>query len=160
VEKKTIMKHWGFRRDTFKASFLQLLPFAVLCVVQFFVYGWIQKSFIIHWHIIPTLLLYPLWGFVQQFLIVALLAGNLIEIKEFSKSRWRIILITTTVFSIVHYPSLMLMAGTFILALVYTPSYLKYRNVWTLGLFHGWLACFFYFFVLGRDAWEEVLNTL
>jgi hypothetical protein len=115
---------------------------------------------IFNWHILPTLLLYPLWGFIQQFLIVGLVAGNLSDVDKFRRHRLWIIVVTAIIFSVVHYPSVMLMAGTFVLALVYVPSYLQHRNIWTLGLFHGWLACFFYFFVLGRDAWGEVFNTL
>jgi len=40
------------------------------------------------------------------------------------------------------------------------PLFLKYRNLWALGLFHGWLAAVFYFLALGRDPWLELIGTI
>jgi uncharacterized protein len=97
---------------------------------------------------------------IQQFLIVSLISGNLRDLKNMHLPVAIIIIITSIIFSSVHYPSLLLMAATFVLALLYTPAYLRHKNLWALGLYHGWLACFFYFFVLGRDAWLEVIKTI
>jgi len=35
------------------------------------------------------------------------------------------------------------------------PLYFRYRNLWPLGVLHGWLGAFFYLWVLGRDMWVE-----
>jgi uncharacterized protein len=46
------------------------------------------------------------------------------------------------------------------MALIYTMLYIKFRNLWVLGIFHGWLGCFFYFFVLHRDSWLEFIAAI
>ena len=50
------------------------------------------------------------------------------------------------------------MIGTFILALLYTTVYLRERNLFALGLFHGWLGALFYYTVVGRDPYMEVFR--
>jgi membrane protease YdiL (CAAX protease family) len=106
------------------------------------------------------LLLYPVWGVIQQFLIVGLVAGNLSDYGGSPLGRAGIVFVTAVLFSAVHFPVLLLVAGTFLLATVYTVVYLQTRNLWVLGLYHGWLGGFFYFFVLGRDPWKEVFAAV
>jgi membrane protease YdiL (CAAX protease family) len=55
-------------------------------------------------------------------------------------------------------PEIPLMLTTFGLGLVYIPLYLRYRNLWPLGLYHGWLGTLFYLWVLGRDPWVETFG--
>jgi hypothetical protein len=50
------------------------------------------------------------------------------------------------------------MLATFGLGLVYIPLYLRYRNLWPLGFYHGWLGTLFYLWVLGRDPWVETFG--
>lgn len=78
---KDILKYWGFSKSGFRDTFRTLLPLAVLSIVGFVIYGMRQDVLVFNWHIIPTLLLYPLWGIVQQFLIVSLIAGNLKDLQ-------------------------------------------------------------------------------
>ena len=111
-------------------------------------------------HIIPILILYPLWGFIQQFLVVGLVAGNLKDLRSGKVPLVLIVLSASVLFSLVHYPYPLLMIATFFLALLYTFIYLRYRNLISLGLFHGWLGCFFMFYVLSRDPWREVFNSI
>ena len=67
-----------------------------------------------------------------------------------------IIFITATLFSIVHFPSKWLMIGTFLLALFYGYIYLKIKNIYAMGIFHGWLGAIFYYTVVNRDPFQEV----
>ncbi len=157
---KDVFRHWGFRVDTFGAYFRTLAPFAIPSIVAFAVYGVWADTITFNVNIIPVLILYPAWGVIQQFLVIGLIAGNLNDMQGWHMPRPVNALVTAFIFSIVHYPSWMLIVGTFVLALIYTPLYLRYRNIWAPGILHGWLACFFYYFVLGRDAWAEVVRTL
>ena len=50
------------------------------------------------------------------------------------------------------------MIGTFVLALLYSAVYLRERNLYALGLFHGWLGALFYYTVVGRDPFMEVFR--
>lgn len=155
---KHVLSQWGFRKKGFKPALKLILPVAVIVILLFLFYGIYKNQLIINWHILPILVLYPLWGTIQQFLIVGLISGNLKELNKLSPTI--IVIITSIVFSIVHYPSYLLMAATFLLAIFYTIIYLRFRNLWILGLFHGWLACIFYYFVLGRDPWLEMMETM
>lgn len=60
--------------------------------------------------------------------------------------------------AIAHYPFLLLIGATFLLALVYTTLYFRGRNLLALGIYHGWLATFFFYWVLGRDSWLEAFG--
>ncbi len=155
-----ILKYWGFTVHNFGKTLKLLLPFGGISLLAFFIIGHYLGSNILSWRIIPLLFLYPLWGIIQQFLVIALLAGNL---KDMQHNRWPdvlIILLTAFVFGIVHYPHLLLIAGTFVLAMSYAFVYMKHRNLYVLGIFHGWLGAFFYYVVLGRDAYLEVFGNL
>ena len=44
----------------------------------------------------------------------------------------------------------------FALALVLTPIYLRWGNLWPLGAVHGWLAIPTYFWIAGVDPWAVV----
>ena len=48
-----------------------------------------------------------------------------------------------------------LVVATFLLELAIVPLFLLYRNLWPLGLLHGWLGGLFYLWVEGRDLWVE-----
>jgi hypothetical protein len=58
----------------------------------------------------------------------------------------------------VHLPDFRLATATFVLGLALTPIYLKWRNLWPLGIYHGLLGVLFYFWVLERDPWIEVFG--
>ena len=155
---KHVLSQWGFRKEGFIPSLKLILPVAVIVVLLFLFYGIYKNQLIINWQILPILVLYPLWGTIQQFLIIGLISGNLKKLNNLSPTI--IVIVTSIVFSVVHYPSYLLMAATFLLAIFYTITYLRFRNLWILGLFHGWLGCFFYYFVLGRDPWLEMIGTM
>jgi len=153
---KNVLKDWGFRTDNFKMVFKKIAPFAFLSIIIFFAIGYIQNTLNITWYILPLLITYPIWGCIQQFLTIGLVAGNLKELETFKLSKALIILVTAIFFALVHYPSLWLMIGTFILGLFYGYMYLKERNVFVLGLFHGWLGALFYYTVLNQDPFKDV----
>ena len=155
-----ITEYWGYRRDNLNTVFLRLLPFGLLAILSFFAIGYWQGTLNLTWHIIPILLLYPLWGLIQQFLVMSLFAGNLKDSKRNNYSDKVIILLTAILFAVVHYPYNWLIAGTFVLALVYGYIFLKERNLYALGLFHGWLGGIFYYTVMTRDAWLVMMGSM
>lgn len=151
-----ILKNWGFSFHNFWDTLKIILPFGLISLLVFFILGYYLDSSVLNWHILPLLLLYPLWGTIQQFIIIGLVAGNLKDMQSPQFSNGLIVLLTASVFGIVHYPHYLLIAGTFVLAFVYTFVYFKQRNLYVLGIFHGWLGAFFYYLVLGRDPFVEV----
>lgn len=151
-----ILNHWGFQKNNFKESFKSLLPVSIVFIIFIIIYGLINSTALLNWHIVIIFLLYPVFGLLQQFMMIGLIAGNLIEIENIRFKKFQVIIITSLIFSLVHYPSFSLMIFTFFLELIFTSVYLKWRNLWSLGLFHGWIATFLLFYVLERDLWVEL----
>jgi len=156
----TILKYWGFRTDNFKSVLKIVLPFGLLAVISFIGLGFYQSTINITWHIIPILILYPLWGTIQQFLLIALTAGNLQDIKGQKLNKAMIIFLSALLFGVIHYPYVWLMMATFILAIFYGWIYLTKKNLYVLGLFHGWLGGIFYYTILIRDPFLEMFGKL
>jgi uncharacterized protein len=157
---KVILKYWGFRTDNFTLVVGKILPVGVLSLIAFFAIGFYQNTINITWHIIPILILYPIWGVIQQFLLIALMVGNLRDLKGKHLNKWAIILFSALLFSSIHYPFAWLMTGTFFLAIFYGFIYLREKNIYALGLFHGWLGGLFYYTVVGRDPFLEMFNKV
>ena len=155
-----ITKYWGFRTDNFKTVLKKVLPFGLLAVISFLAIGFYQNTINISWHIIPILILYPIWGVIQQFLLIALTAGNLQDLKDQKLNKGFIILLAAVLFGAIHYPYVWLMMATFILAIFYGWIYLKERNLYVLGLFHGWLGGIFYYTILERDPFLEMFGKI
>jgi len=158
--KTGILRYWGFRTDNFNIVSRKVLPFGIISVIVFFVIGYYQGTIIITWHIIPILIFYPIWGVIQQFLLIALIAGNLQDLKGQKLNNGIIILFSALLFASVHYPFIWLIIGTFVLAILYGIIYLIERNIYVLGLFHGWLGGLFYYTVLDRDPFLETFGKL
>jgi len=158
--KTGIIKYWGFRTDNFKTVLRKVLPFGLFSLIAFICIGLYQDTINITWHIIPILILYPIWGIIQQFLLIALTAGNMQDLKGQNLNKGIIILFSALLFASVHYPFVWLIIGTFILALFYGLIYLSERNIFVLGLFHGWLGGLFYYTVLDRDPFLEMFGKL
>ena len=153
-----ILKYWGFRKDNFTQVMRIVLPFGIIAIVVFFIVGFYLNTINLTWHIIPILILYPIWGTIQQFLVIGLVAANVKDLKNNKLPDTAIILLTAVLFGLLHYPFYWLMAGTFVLALFYGYVYLKARNVYVMGMFHGWLGALFFYTVVGRDPFEEVFG--
>lgn len=157
---KLIIAYWGFRTDNFKSVLRKVLPFGYASFVAFVSVGLYQNTLNITWHIIPILILYPIWGTIQQFLLIALTAGNVQDMSEHSFHKVSIILFSALLFASVHYPHTWLMIATFVLAVFYGIVYLRERNLYVLGIFHGWLGGLFYYTILNRDPFLETFGQL
>lgn len=153
-----ILHYWGFQIDNFGKVLKMVLPFGIISIFAFFLIGLYLDRVNITWNIIPILLLYPIWGTIQQFLVIGIVAGNLKDLKRRDFSDTLIIFVTALLFGVLHYPFYWLILGTFVLALFYGYVYLRARNVYVMGIFHGWLGGLFFYTVLGRDPFEEVFG--
>ena len=150
-----IARHWGFRTDNFVRVARMILPFAAIALIILVALGFYFGTIQFTWHILPILLLYPLWGIIQQFLLIGLTGGNLQELKV---NKAAAIMIAALLFGIIHYPFMWLALATFLLAIFYGMIYLKERNLYVLGIFHGWLGGIFYYTVLNRDPFVETFG--
>lgn len=154
----SVLIDWGLQKQNFRQSFLFILPFAITSMVCIVIYGFIVRSNFLNWHILPIFLLYPLWGLIQQFIILGLITNNLKMLNNPALSNFQVILITSLIFGLAHYPRPFLMVFTFIMQWMFTTAFLRWKNIWSLGLFHGWIATLLLFYVFGRDLWNELLS--
>ncbi len=150
---------WGFQTANLLSAFLWPTVIFVVGVSLMAWYGMAQNRVLWQEHILVLLLLYPLWGILQQFLVQGLGVANLLKI--FPTKGWMVALpVGVVLFSMVHYPDgWLLMVATGIMACFFIPCYLRDRNLWPLGLYHGWLGTFFYLWVMGKDPWLEVFGN-
>lgn len=149
---------WGFHRNHLKETFVFLSLPTIAAILSSVVYGMLTGRAIISWHILPILLLYPLWGIVQQFLMLGILYNNLSDMFGSRLNRYVLIIIVSLLFSAIHYPDLFLMILTFGMEIVFITVYLRWRNLWAIGIVHGWIATFALFFVQERDLWAELFR--
>ena len=157
---RQVLSYWGLTKTGFGTTFKELLPVVLVCIAIFILLGHQIGTNILNWNIVLILILYPIWGILQQFLVLGIFSKNLQNLNSAKLSNVVIVLLTSILFSIVHYPFPVLIAGTFLLAVIYTSLYLKGRNLIVLGIYHGWLAAFFFYTMMARDPWVEAFGNL
>jgi hypothetical protein len=153
-----VLRYWGFRKDNFVRSWTILLPFAIVSAILVFIYAGNNQVELMNPHIIPIFILYPLWGMVQQFIFLVIIALNMRQFRIFSKNRNRLYLVVSLLFSIIHFPYVPLMVYTFFMEIVFLIAYRKWRNMWAIGMAHGWSATLLLYYVLQRDLWQELFT--
>jgi hypothetical protein len=149
---------WGFHTKNLSSAFVWPTVIFVIGVGLMAWYGMVHGHVLWQGHILFLLLLYPLWGILQQFLVQALGVANLMALYP-EQGRVVALPVGVVMFSLVHVPDgLLLTAATGLMATLFIPCYLRDRNLWPLGLYHGWLGTFFYLWVLGKDPWISVFG--
>jgi hypothetical protein len=156
---RTALRDWGFRTDNLAGPALASTVVFALGALAFAAYAHRHGTLRFPAHTLLLLLIYPVYGVVQQFLALAVVVGNLERIPALG--RWRVltVLAGATLFGAAHAFDVRLVAATFVLGLVVIPLYLWRRNLWAYGVLHGWLGALFWLWVLGRDPWVENLRS-
>jgi hypothetical protein len=151
-----VLREWGFRKENIAPA--AAASVAVLVVVGGAMFAlrlhrnplWLPRNFWV------TLALYPLWGIVQQFLMNGIIARNLARRVPAAAT----VFLTAALFAVAHAPDGALMGLTFVAACIWVPIYLRWRNLWPLGVSHGLLGAIAYYVLLGRDVWLELTAAL
>lgn len=151
-----VLIKWGFRKEYFSRSFVVLMPFMIISIICAVLFGIINNRALLNWRVLPVLFLYPAWGLIQQFMMIDLIAGNLLSMHAFRIKKYQAILITAFIFSMVHQPYILLMIVTFFMEILFLIVFDRYRNLWALGIAHGWIATFILYYALNRDLWTEL----
>jgi len=159
VHDRTVLVKWGFRREGFSQTLVFLIPFIILCILTSIILGKANTSIsILNWRVIPVLFLYPLWGLFQQYIMLVLIADNLIELEKIELKKYQAIIVTALLFSFIHYPSFFLMVFTFFMEIIFLLAWFRWKNLLALGLTHGVIATLLLFYVLERDLWIELFE--
>lgn len=154
-----VLRAWGFTRRGLGAASRSTGALVALSAVGMAMIGAFLGHLQPTWTLPATLLLYPLWGLVQQWLVQGVLVRALRDLPGPLSHPAVLTVVAATGFALVHWPLPALMVATFGLGLVATPLYLRHRNLWPLGLAHGWLGALLYHWVLGRNPLLEMLGA-
>jgi len=154
-----ILKYWGLTFDNFTKTFLELLPLAIILSIAFYFIGNKLGTNILNINILPILLIYPIWGIIQQFIMIGIFARNLKDSDGIKLPTAGVVLAAAILFAVVHFPFQVLVVATFLLAIVYVNLYLKGRNLLVMGIYHGWIGGLFFYTIMERDPFFEVFGT-
>jgi Type II CAAX prenyl endopeptidase Rce1-like len=152
---RAAFRRWGFRADNlWQASALTAAAFAA-AAAGLAGYAAVRGTLRFPLHALPLFLVYPLWGLTQQFLMLGVVTRNLERVGGLGRRPAVLVVVVALLFGLLHAFNLRLVVATFLLELVAVPLYLRHRNLWPLGVAHGWLGGLFYLWVEGRDLWVE-----
>ena len=155
-----ICKEWGFTGKNFKPAMKWVGIAGVILIGGAIAYGLVCQNAKFNSNILKAIPLYILWGTIQQFIFISLFAGNLQDSQNIKLRKWLIILITSILFLALHTSRMELMIVTFPMAGLCTFLFLKYRNLFPLGIFHGVVGAVFYYFVLNEDPWADLIAQI
>jgi uncharacterized protein len=157
---KRALREWGLSGDGLKATARIAAVLSIGAVVAMAVIGHNRGSLRFHPDMIPLILLYPLWGLTQQVLVQGMFVGNLVSSYPHQSRSASVVLGAGVLFGAVHLPDPELTAAATLMGVVFATVFVRHRNVWPLGLVHGALGVLFYFWVLQRDPWPELLASV
>ncbi len=148
---------WGFRADGSAEAGRWIAMILAGAGGVMALIGLVTGHLTAHWHFLVCLAIYPLWGWVQQWLVQGVVVRSL---RENGFGFGATVVLSAFAFGFAHWPDWGLILPTFALAFLFTPLWLRYRNLWPLGLAHGWLGAMLYYWVLGRDPIGEFVGLL
>ena len=152
-----VLAAWGMQRRGFAACARAAAVALAVGLAATAAIGCARGTFVLDGNLLPLLLVYPIWGWVQQLLVLGVAVGNL---ERLGVGRGWLVAIAGCGFAAVHLPDWPLCGATLLLGLVCCALFLRFRNLWPLGVLHGWLGACFYRWVLARDPWAELLAAL
>lgn len=155
-----VLDRLGLRRQGLAETAHVVGMLAAPVAVAMLGYGWLMGH-TPPWWVVGPVLLYPLFGLVQQLVLLPLVAGNLAGLKPFEGRPWLVTALVAVPFGLVHFthgPFLVL--ATMSLAGMAVPLFLRWRNLWPLAVAHGWLGTLAFYAVMNDDPFGRGLALL
>ena len=149
-----LFRTWGFRATNLLPASLAAALLFVVCSAGLAAYAWSCDFLRFPAHTWVLLLLYPFWGIVQQFVTLGIVVTNLQRVPGLNGRRLVVWLVGVLLFGLIHAYDPWLAFATAALEMAVIPLYWHFRNLWPLGVLHGWLGALFYLWVLNTDMWE------
>ncbi len=150
-----VFHRWGFRRENLLPASAAALSVFVAAALAMALFAQQNGYFEFPLHTLALFIVYPMWGLIQQFLALGIVVGNLQRLAKSGWSRAALVVGTAALFAAIHFYDWRLAAATFAFELVAIPLYLRYHNLWPLGILQGWLGALFYLWILREDLWVE-----
>ena len=154
------LRAWGLSSDGLRPT-VRLAALLAVCgagLLAGIAYG--RGSLRFHTDMIPLALLYPVWGVVQQLLVLGMVVANLMSSCRTLSRSLIVVPLAGLLFGAVHLPDPRLTVATAAMGALFAAVFVRHRNVWPLGVVHGELGVLFYFWVLERNPWPELLASI
>jgi uncharacterized protein len=153
---RVLLDQWGLRPTRFVRELARFLtPVVVVAVLAGAVYAAATERPLWPAWIGVSLLLYPAWGLVQQWLVQSLLVDN---VRALTGARLPWLMVLGAVgFGAVHVAHPKLVVATALVGAVYVWLFQRWRNLWPLAVCHGVLGSFFYPWVLGISPTADIM---
>jgi membrane protease YdiL (CAAX protease family) len=149
-----VLRAWGLRLDNLAAAAKVALAITLPTVIGCVAYAFVVGNFPPPPGFWVILLVYPIWGVAQQFLLNAILASDLDAVLP----AWAATLLAAALFSLSHAPDLPVMALTLPGGALWVLVYRRRPNLWALGIAHGIIGTVVFYGVLGRDPMALLLG--
>lgn len=142
------LRELGLSTAYFWTAFRLLFFPVVLCSLLLLLMGYLSRSLHRSTHFEVNLVIVPLWGIVQQYVLQGFIYRRVRMLMVDDRSLKRpmdqqvryAILVTAAIFAFVHLPNLTLSLLTFTAALLWSWVYERAPNLWVLGFSHGLLS--------------------
>ncbi|MEM7312338.1 MAG: CPBP family glutamic-type intramembrane protease [Planctomycetota bacterium] len=151
------LRVWGFRTDNIGPAMRAQLPFLAVSIIGLIVFAVVTGSAGLPKTFWFTIVLYPVWGIVQQFALQNFIANNL---KSTVSSVFLLSLVAALIFAVSHYPRMELVALSLVGGFFFTLAYRKHPNLWVVGTVHGILGSMVFYIVMGQDPGAEIIKLM
>ncbi len=153
VRDRSDLRAWGLRVDNLRPAAVASLAFFAVAAL-----GLLAWRVFRGWRPLPAssivvFALYPVWGFIQQFVVQGLVAGNL---RKLGARPAVVVPVAAVLFGLAHLPDLPLACLCAAAGVVWTILFLRTPNLIPLAFTHAWLGTLAYYWVLERDPWREM----
>lgn len=160
-----VWRRWGFGTHNLLPASLAAGVAVAAGATGMLLYGWTHGGVRLPrtaWVLVP---LYLPWGLLQQFLLNAVVAANLVHLLKRRGVRpgaatTMAVVVAAGLFGLVHLPDWVLTLLCTAAGVVWVSVYLRWRNLWPLGVSHVLLGVLAYYVVLRRDPLAEILLAL
>ena len=156
VKERSLAAQWGLRLDNLKSAAPPILGVFAVSVAALGAWHLAVGGGAIPRGAWVLFLIYPLWSFLQQFVLQALIAANL---ELLGVARAAVVPIAAALFGLAHLPDWPLAALCAVAGLAWTAIYLRCRHLPLLAISHAWLGSLAYYWVLQRDPWGQMLKS-
>jgi len=152
-----VLRTWGMRTDNLAPAVVAHLGFAAFGALALFGLAGTTGSVEVPTSFWVTVVLYPIYGVIQQFALQNFIARNL---RMTLSGPVAVAATAALLFGLSHFPRLDLVALAFVAGFFFTLIYQRFSNLWAVGLAHGLTAALAMYLVLGEDPGAEILNVV